>query len=275
MGVPADDGSSAETPSHVHVEGDSAQPAAEIPRPDEPVDPGMDVDILDDVVMCCVMEQLGACGRSYKRECRRAVRNLVSEVWSPPRVTKLLSKFPTCGLVPGFALDLTVDDELGEAWDFDRKCKRDAALERVRREKPKFLVLSPMCRAFSSWQNLNKINQDPSETRSQKMRAMIHLRFAMELAKEQIVGGRYFVFEHPAMATSWSERCVKTVMDLPDVERVMAHMCQFDYSDPRDGSPLKKPTYFLSNSEEILANLERRCSGTDGLCGRQRGGRHA
>ena len=39
------------------------------------LNPGMDVDILDDVVMCCVMEQLGACGRSYKRECRRAVRN--------------------------------------------------------------------------------------------------------------------------------------------------------------------------------------------------------
>ncbi len=171
-------------------------------------------------------------------------------------------------------MDLTVDDEHGEAWDFDRKSKRDAALGRVRREKPKFLILSPMCRAFSSWQNLNRMNQNSAETRGQKLRAMIHLRFAMELAKEQMLGGRYFVFEHPAMATSWNERCVRSVLEMPDMERVMSHLCQFEYQDPRDGSPLKKPTYFMSNSEEVLANLERKCTGQDGMCSRARGGRH-
>ena len=107
------------------------------------------------------------------------------------------------------------------------------------------------------------------------MRAMIHLRFAMELAKEQIAAGRYFVFEHPAMATSWSERCVKTIMEMPDVEHVLSHLCQFEYMDPRDGSPLKKPTRFMSNSEEISAALERKCTGIDGLCSRRSGGRHA
>ena len=44
------------------------------------------------------------------------VQNHVSEVWSPPRVTKLAEEY---GLSAGFALDLQVDDENGQPWDFD------------------------------------------------------------------------------------------------------------------------------------------------------------
>ncbi len=223
MGVPVDESQPDETPE----DSTTAQAGSQTG-----VDPGMDVDLLDeesnrfDPIMSMMITQLGGCGRSYQREKRKAVRNMVSEIWSPPRITQLLSKLPTCALVPGFALDLTVDDENGEAWDFDRKYQRDRVMARVRRERPKFLVLSPMCKAFSSWQNLNRINRDPSLIRAERMRAMIHLRFAMELAREQMDGGRYFVFEHLAAATSWKERCVRSVADLPDVSKIMATFSQ-------------------------------------------------
>ena len=47
----------------------------------------------------------------------------VAEVYSPPKVTDLASRF---GLIPGFALDLSVcDPDDGEPWDFDNDAKRE------------------------------------------------------------------------------------------------------------------------------------------------------
>ena len=42
-----------------------------------------------------------------------AVQNHVSEVWSPPRVTRLAEQF---GLKAGFAYDLMTNDETGAPW---------------------------------------------------------------------------------------------------------------------------------------------------------------
>ena len=44
----------------------------------------------------------------------------VSEVYSPPRITAMAEKV---GLDPGWALDLTVADEDGLAWDFSIQAK--------------------------------------------------------------------------------------------------------------------------------------------------------
>ncbi len=40
------------------------------------------------------------------------------------------------------------------------------------------------------------------------------------------------------------------------------------------GDPLKKATGFMSNAEELLRHLSRRCHGTGGVCTRRKGGRH-
>ena len=53
----------------------------------------------------------------------------VSEVFSPPRATKLAAKV---GLHPGFALDLTQSDSDGSVWDFSKKEKRDRAEDLVK-----------------------------------------------------------------------------------------------------------------------------------------------
>ena len=44
------------------------------------------------------------------------VQNHVSEVWSPPRVTKLAHEYD---LKPGFSFDIQTNDENGSPWDFD------------------------------------------------------------------------------------------------------------------------------------------------------------
>ena len=98
---------------------------------DQPnTDPGMDVDMVELKALMAVMRRedrqaimdseneilsivksLGANGSKFKRERGKALRAVVSEIYSPPRVTKAASKLlPELGVMPGFALDLTTAD---------------------------------------------------------------------------------------------------------------------------------------------------------------------
>ncbi len=91
--------------------------------PDEGID-----DILNDLECMMLINHLGYDGKAYRRERRQAHKKLVSEMYSPPRVTKLLSTMPDHELAPGFALDLTcIDPDDGAPWDFDVPEKREKA----------------------------------------------------------------------------------------------------------------------------------------------------
>ncbi len=222
---------------------------------------------------------IGVETKSHKKEHRRAFRKIISEVYSPPRVTKLLSSLPTCDLAPGFALDLTcVDPYDGKVWDFDNEAKRRRALKMVREQKPLFLVGSPMCTAFCTWQRLNAQKSDPELVAKKLENARMHLRFVVQLYREQLEGGRYFLHEHPRFATSWGEPCIEALMEIPDVELVRADQCQYGsevFVGVHRGKPIKKPTGFLSNAPRLLDQLRRRCAGQGGECSRGKSGRHA
>ena len=57
------------------------------------------------------------------------------------------------------------------------------------------------------------------------------------------------------------------------VQRIRADQCQLG-QQTSDGDPVKKPTGFMSNAAELLAALNRRCFGKNGLCSRPQGGHH-
>ena len=63
----------------------------------------------DDIVALIMMEQIDGIGRSCARERRQACQKLVSEIYSPPRVTKEIMDGRWRHVAPGFALDLTVN----------------------------------------------------------------------------------------------------------------------------------------------------------------------
>ena len=210
----------------------------------------------------------------YKRERRAGIRAVISEIYSPPRVTKAIKLLPELRLIPGFALDLTtVDPEDGRPWDFDDAGKRAKAMERVKREQPVLLVGSPMCTAFSSWQRVNNCIRDPTVVAREMERAMVHLTFCMELYKEQMKHGRYFVHEHPASASSWQEDAVLELSKRDGVFKATCDQCQYGMSDEK-GNPIRKPTTFLTNSSEIATQLQKRCQGRNGECSRHGGGVH-
>ena len=56
------------------------------------------------------------------------VQKHVSEVWSPPRVTALASKY---GLTPGSAYDIETNDSNGKAWDFDIPEQRNQCVREI------------------------------------------------------------------------------------------------------------------------------------------------
>ena len=124
------------------------------------------------------------------------------------------------------------------------------------RDQPEVLICTPMCTAFSAWQNLTRMKRDPVEVERQLRRASMHPKFAMDMCKHQAQHKRYFLFEHPIQASSRSERCVKEVLEMPGVGKVSADQCQHGAEDV-NGSPIRKPTYFMSASDEMRCSLQR------------------
>ena len=67
---------------------------------------------------------------------------------------------------------------------------------------------------------------------------------------------------------------MKELMAEPDVETAVCDQCMYG-GQSFDGSPVKKPTMFLTNAAELAKRLRTRCTGRDGKCGRSAGGDHA
>ena len=99
-----------------------------------------------------VVESLGGDRRAYGRERARKARAIISELYSPPRISALARELPQYGIAPGLALDLTTTNSRGEPWDFSKKAMRDEAERLVDEQAPLLLVGTPMCTAFSTWQ---------------------------------------------------------------------------------------------------------------------------
>ena len=236
-------------------------------EPDEEDRPDMAVD--EDETPCAeileIVEAVGGSAKKYRREYRSRMRAVVSEVYSPPRVTACAKLLPGWGIAPGFAFDVTTTDENGVYWDFDIRERREEARRRLLEQKPMFLIGSPMCRAFSTWQTLNETRRDPELVRKEFTKAMIHLQFMCELYEAQVTAGRYFLHEHPSGATSWTTPCVQRILAMKGVDRVVGDQCQLGQRS-HDGQPVKKPTGWMSNSSCVLTELERRCLGQGGMC---------
>ena len=55
----------------------------------------------NDSVSELLLNQLGSVGKSFRREARNAGKKIVSEIYSPPRVTDLIKEIRSRHLLPG------------------------------------------------------------------------------------------------------------------------------------------------------------------------------
>ena len=171
----------------------------------------------------------------------------------------------------------TLDPDDQQPWDFNNAAKRAKALKMIRELKPLFVIGSPMCRYWSSWQHLNNSRRDPEAVRREHLREVVHLEFVAQIYREQVEGGRFFLHEHPDGATSWQQDCIAKILQIPEVQRVVGHQCQYGQQVQRGkhrGQPIRKATGWMSNAPRLLAALERKCHGQNGECSRARGGKH-
>ena len=233
----------------------------------------------DDEVSELLLQQLGHARRGQRRDAKRAGRRIVSEVYSPPRVTKLMREMRTRYAAPGFAFDLTtVDPDDGQPWDFNDPAKRAKARRMLREQRPFLIIGSPMCRYFSTWQRLNEVRtKDPAALARAKAAAIVHLDFMAELYHDQLEAGNYFLHEHPLWASSWEVPSMQAVLRRAEVQRVHGDQCQFGAeirTGVHRGDPVKKPTGFMTNSPAIARILAKMCAGRGGECSRPTGGKH-
>ena len=61
-----------------------------------------------------VLNSLAADTAKYRRERSKSIRAMVSEIYSPPRVTAATKLLPALRIIPGFAPDLTTADTDGQ-----------------------------------------------------------------------------------------------------------------------------------------------------------------
>ncbi len=234
---------------------------------------------VDDFVSGLLLQQLGSLGRSYKREARKSSKALVSEIYSPPRVTQLLRHCRSRHVLPGFAFDITVNDPHDDKpWDFSIPSKRARARRLIREQGPYVLIGSPMCTHFSAWQALNHAkSNDKERIERERKEAEIHIEFVACLYEDQLDAGRYFLHEHPLCATSWAMPRMQAILARAEVQRVRGDQCQFG-AQIRDGEfrgdPIMKPSGFMTNSPAIAEALTVRCQGAHGMCSRPQGGQH-
>ncbi len=223
--------------------------------------------------------QLGSLGRCYRREARKTAKVFVSEIYSPPRITEMIRKSKARHLLPGFALDITVNDPAdGRPWDFSLAHKRERARRLVMEQKPYMLIGSPMCTHFCTWQALNIVKSKDRESMERaRIAAEVHIKFVTELYHMQMDNNRYFLHEHPMFATSWSLASMESVSGRPGVQRVRGDQCQFGAEikiGVHAGDPIMKPSGFLTNSPAVARVLNVRCTGVGGQCSRPTGGAH-
>ena len=107
-----------------------------------------------------------------------------------------------------------------------------------------------MCTAFSRLCALSAAKRDPRDIKRQYKRALLDK-------------GLYFLHEHPALATSWSERCITDFLNHASVERITGDQCQLGQETDL-GEPVKTPTGFMSNPRTVLQSLQNDALG---LCG--------
>ena len=111
----------------------------------------------------------------------------------------------------------TVDPEDGMPWDFSLEAKRKRAVELLERDKPLLLVACPMCGPFSGMQSINYAKMSREDVKAKLRDAMAHVKFALDMCLRQYRAGRFFVFEHPASASSWATAMMKDMMRLEGV----------------------------------------------------------
>jgi hypothetical protein len=180
-----------------------------------------------------------------------AATKKVSELYSPPRVTREAQRRPALGISGLRAFDLSTTHPEGGSWNFNLKEHRDLATRICEDDDPDRLIGSPSCTDFSVLGQWNHKRMKIENVRRRLREARRHLQFCVVLYNKQLARGKHFLHEHPQGASSWREGCVERLANEDGVSTTVGHSCQYGMiATDKSGTPrpIMKPTRWLSSS---------------------------
>ena len=159
--------------------------------------------------------------------------------------------------------------DIKSGYNLDLLADRNKCWESIIRGEPLLVIGSPPCTMFSRFQELNKHMYRDNDVWMEKFQlgmeqAKRYVRFCTQVYEHQRKHGRFFLHEHPWLATSWTLDVIERLVAHDDVQRVQTHMCQFGMTSRIGGvgselGPVLKPTGFMTNSPCIARELARLC----------------
>ena len=173
---------------------------------------------------------------------------LVSEIYTnTQRVMKEASR-------RGHAVGTAMSLETG--WNFLKEEDRKRAFQKVKEEKPYFLVLAFPCRPWSPLMNLNPALDLPQR----RAEGLELIRFALDLAKLQASAGRHYLLENPLTSAAWKLEEVQKFLEEMDCYVADFHQCRFGLKGST-GKLHRKATRMVSSSKVLLWVLSRNLAG--------------
>ena len=197
-------------------------------------------DFRDDMVSIVdVLQTLGVSATDATRYAMSVVKEARRDCSDPPRtfveaygtgnIMRVAGdKLRNLNLTGLAALDLRTCKPNGMPWDFRKRSDRRLAYTTVRDMRPQWVIGSPPCTAFSSWQHLNAKRMSPEARRAQLDEGRQHLRFMISIYRMQLREGRKFLHEHPNGASSWREPAMVSLLNHADVDTVTSDQCMYN-----------------------------------------------
>ena len=148
-------------------------------------------------------------------------------------------------------------------WDLLRTDVQRHVKDYIRFEKPGLILLAPPCTLFSTLIALSMTVHVQSKKYMDRylrelQRARRLLKFCADICELCIDIGSTFVFEHPWGASSWSEPCLKSLLQRMDTYLAKTDQCQFGLR-ASSGQAIRKRTGFLTNDVDIAQELDKTC----------------
>ena len=156
---------------------------------------------------------------------------------------------------------------LDTGYDLTEKDSQDVAEEVLRWSRPFLTVMAFPCTVWSPLQHLGR-NKNLNRQRILRKHRRIQKKlvdWVVHMALKTHELGYYFLIENPQLSAAWKEvPSLKEIFDYPEnygFFKIQVDQCQFGLTGP-GGGPHRKRTWFLTNSEELAAELEgHRCQG--------------
>ena len=141
--------------------------------------------------------------------------------------------------------------------DLTRPNEKRKLFQYIDQHKPECIVMGPPCTSFSAWSRFNRINYYDAWFKSYQIGLPL-AELCAAVAQLQMRSGRFFLIENPWSSEIWNLPCFQQLLQSCHV--AYCEQCCFGLVD-MNGEPTLKPTAFVSNSPELVENLEVSCNG--------------